>query len=157
MKDKELLEQVESTAETAGVETSVGIAYSILIPCYNEQGAIRDTIDAVVAACDASLPKDSFEVLVIDDGSTDASVAVIEMVADMDARVRLVRHRKNKGYGASLKTGLGVARVSTATRLASLALSQARDAAREWRDTGRFAFLDAGFAYPELQRLFPET
>ncbi len=52
---------------------------------------------------------------------------------------------------------LGVARVSTATRLAMLALSQAREAARQWRDTGRFAPLDAGFGYPELQRLFPDS
>lgn len=105
MKDKYLLEQVETT-----VGASVGIAYSVLIPCYNEQGAIRDTIEAVIAACEAALPTDSFEVLVIDDGSSDASVAVIETVAEKDARVRLIRHRKNKGYGASLKTGLGVAR-----------------------------------------------
>lgn len=52
---------------------------------------------------------------------------------------------------------LGVARVSTATRLAMLALSQVRDAAREWRDTGRLASLDAGFGYPQLQRLFSDT
>lgn len=52
---------------------------------------------------------------------------------------------------------LGVARVSTATRLATIALSRARDAAREWRDSGSFAPLDAGFGYPELQRLFPDS
>lgn len=105
MKDEKLLEQAGGV-----LEASVGTAYSILIPCYNEQGAIRDTIEAVVAACEASLPEGSFEVLVIDDGSTDASAAVIETAAETDSRVRLVRHRKNKGYGAALKTGLGVAR-----------------------------------------------
>lgn len=52
---------------------------------------------------------------------------------------------------------LGVARVSAATRLAMLALSHAREAAREWRDTGRFAPLDTGFGYPELQRLFSDS
>lgn len=105
MRDEALLEQTGNR-----VEVPVGTAYSVLIPCYNEQGAIQDTIEAVVTACEASLPADSFEVLVIDDGSTDASVAVIETVAERDSRVRLVRHRKNKGYGAALKTGLGVAR-----------------------------------------------
>lgn len=107
MRDEALLEQTGNR-----VEVPVGTAYSVLIPCYNEQGAIQDTIEAVVTACEASLPADSFEVLVIDDGSTDASVAVIETVAERDSRVRLVRHRKNKGYGAALKTGLGVARGS---------------------------------------------
>ncbi|MBW7924781.1 MAG: isocitrate lyase/phosphoenolpyruvate mutase family protein [Burkholderiaceae bacterium] len=52
---------------------------------------------------------------------------------------------------------LGVARVSAATRLAMLALSSAREAAREWRDSGRFDPLDAGFGYPDLQRLFPKS
>jgi 2-methylisocitrate lyase-like PEP mutase family enzyme len=52
---------------------------------------------------------------------------------------------------------LGVARVSTATRLAMLALSSAREAAREWRDSGRFDPPGAGFGYPDLQRLFPES
>src|SRR5690606_22003896 len=107
VRDEALLEQTGNR-----VEVPVGTAYSVLIPCYNEQGAIQDTIEAVVTACEASLPADSFEVLVIDDGSTDASVAVIETVAERDSRVRLVRHRKNKGYGAALKTGLGVARGS---------------------------------------------
>lgn len=105
MKDHELLEKIDTQ-----VGASSAIAYSVLIPCYNEQGAIRDTVEAVLAACAASLAEGSYEVLVIDDGSTDDSVAVIDAVAAQDARVRLLRHRKNKGYGAALKTGLGAAR-----------------------------------------------
>ena len=49
---------------------------------------------------------------------------------------------------------LGVARVSTATRLATLALSAACDAARALRDSGRFDGLDAPFGYDDAQRLF---
>jgi len=52
---------------------------------------------------------------------------------------------------------IGVARVSTATGLATLALSHVREAAREWRDTGHFAPPVAGFGYPDLQRLFPDS
>lgn len=52
---------------------------------------------------------------------------------------------------------LGVARVSTATRLATLALSDAREAARKWRSSGRFDPPDAGFGYPDLQRLFSDS
>lgn len=91
-------------------EATEAIAYSILIPCYNEQGAIADTVDAVVMACDASLPAGSFEILVINDGSTDGTSAALEEVVLRDRRVRLIQHRRNKGYGASLKTGLGEAR-----------------------------------------------
>lgn len=105
MNNRELLQQVD-----AKVETPTDIAYSVLIPCYNEEGAIRDTIQAVLDACAASLNEGSFEVLVIDDGSTDGSAAVIEALVQQDPRVRLIRHRKNRGYGAALKTGLGMAR-----------------------------------------------
>ena len=105
MKQDRLLEG----AEVSGGAVSA-VAYSVLIPCYNEQGAIRSTIEAVVAACEAALPAGSFEVLVIDDGSSDASAAVIEAAVEADPRVHLIRHRKNKGYGAALKTGLRAAR-----------------------------------------------
>jgi 2-methylisocitrate lyase-like PEP mutase family enzyme len=52
---------------------------------------------------------------------------------------------------------LGVARVSTATRLAMLALSAARDAAQALRTSGQFDGLDAGFSYDALQDLFPNN
>lgn len=49
---------------------------------------------------------------------------------------------------------LGVARVSTATRLAAVALAAARTAAQAVRASGRFDALDTAFGYPQLQRLF---
>lgn len=51
---------------------------------------------------------------------------------------------------------LGVARISTATRLATLALSHAREAARRLRSDGTFDHLEAAFGYPDMQRLFPQ-
>lgn len=50
---------------------------------------------------------------------------------------------------------LGVARVSTATRLATRAFAAARDAAVHLRDSGRFDALDASLGYADLQRMFP--
>jgi len=52
---------------------------------------------------------------------------------------------------------LGVARVSTATRFATLALSAVERAARELRASGRFECLDAALTYPDVQRLFDEA
>lgn len=52
---------------------------------------------------------------------------------------------------------LGVARISTATRLATLALSHVRKAAERLRSDGTFDHLEAGFGYPDMQRLFPPT
>lgn len=50
---------------------------------------------------------------------------------------------------------LGVARVSTATRLSMVALSAARDVAQRLRENGNFDVLDAAFGYDALQQLFP--
>ena len=52
---------------------------------------------------------------------------------------------------------LGVARVSTATRFATLALSAVESAARELRASGRFECLEAALTHPDLQRLFDEA
>ena len=52
---------------------------------------------------------------------------------------------------------LGVARVSTATRLAMVALAAAREAAQSVRDSGRFDGLDARMSYDALQQMFPHS
>ncbi len=76
--------------------------------------------------------------------------AIARVCAEVDAPV-------NVGAGLPDLAELGrpgVARVSTATRLATLALSCAREAARQWRGSARLDRFDAGLGYPELQRLF---
>lgn len=73
---------------------------SILIPVFNEEGAIQQTISDVVSVCKKY--KFEYEVLAIDDGSTDGSKNIIRK----NSHVQLLQHRKNRGYGASLKTGL---------------------------------------------------
>lgn len=72
---------------------------SIIIPVYNEEGAIASTL----AAVDATMRPTgrAYEVLVVDDGSADGTA---QALATSGARV--VRHRANRGYGASLKTGI---------------------------------------------------
>ena len=74
-------------------------AVSIIVPVFNEEGAIASTI----AAIDATMRAEGreYEVLVVDDGSTDGTARVLS-----GASARVVRHRANRGYGASLKTGL---------------------------------------------------
>ncbi len=73
---------------------------SIIIPAYNEAGAIADTVSRILAL---KLP-DS-ELLVVDDGSSDETAARAE-----EAGARVVRHPYNIGNGAAVKTGIRSAR-----------------------------------------------
>ena len=73
---------------------------SIVIPAYNEAGAIRPTLTALRDMVQSS--NLSAEIIVVDDGSTDGTGDQVSA----EEGVRLIRHRQNRGYGASLKTGI---------------------------------------------------
>ena len=79
---------------------------SVIVPVYNEEEAICNVLCQIQAVLElAGLP---FEILVVDDGSTDNSSGVVE-----SAGVTLLRHPYNKGYGAALKTGIRRAQFET--------------------------------------------
>ena len=71
------------------------VAVSIVVPAYNAQRYIGATLDSVLAQTFGD-----FEVIVVDDCSSDATTEVVEKVAAADARVRLVRLTKNRGAPA---------------------------------------------------------
>lgn len=74
---------------------------SIVIPAYNEEGAIRETIREVRGVMDASKYKDIYELLIVDDGSKDRTA---EFARAEQATV--IQQPENMGYGASLKAGI---------------------------------------------------
>jgi glycosyltransferase involved in cell wall biosynthesis len=86
------------------------IRFTILIPCYNEVGAIEDTVRQLDAILLAAFGPDDFEILVIDDGSSDGSDRVLAALTGEMSRLHVIRHARNRGYGASLKTGVRRAR-----------------------------------------------
>jgi dolichol-phosphate mannosyltransferase len=88
--------------------TGTGWSLSLVIPAYNEAAGIRQ---AVVEADEAlaGLARD-YEVLVVDDGSRDNTAQAVAEVAHARPQVRLLRHEKNRGYGAALRTGFEAAR-----------------------------------------------
>lgn len=75
------------------------------MPAYNAAATIARSIDSVLAQTHGDL-----ELIVIDDGSTDATVALIERYAASDARVRLQRQPGNAGVAAARNAGMTVAR-----------------------------------------------
>lgn len=77
---------------------------SVFFPAYNEQANIARTVERAIAKLEGlRIP---FEVLVVDDGSKDGTCEVVECLARQHASVRLLRHDRNRGYGAALASGL---------------------------------------------------
>jgi glycosyltransferase involved in cell wall biosynthesis len=80
------------------------VAVSIVIPVFNEESAIGQDLDRLIQTMDASAIE--YEVIVVDDGSTDHSAGI----AGSYHQVRLLRHPYNRGTGAARTTGLRAAR-----------------------------------------------
>lgn len=79
------------------------LEFSVVVPCYNEEMAIADSLRMLEEHLMACGPH---EVLVVDDGSTDGTRQVLDGVAAKYANVRVLHHDHNQGYGAALKTGI---------------------------------------------------
>jgi glycosyltransferase involved in cell wall biosynthesis len=84
------------------------VLVSILIPAYQEVSTIGEVVRLVRQVDLQSLGLDR-EIIVCDDGSRDATPEQVERAAAGDPRVRLVRHPRNRGKGAAIRTALGVA------------------------------------------------
>jgi glycosyltransferase involved in cell wall biosynthesis len=82
---------------------------SIVLPCYNEAPNVADAVRAATGAAEAHAA--DFEVIVVDDGSTDGTAQIAARLADADRRVRLVVHPSNRGYGGAVRSGLRAARM----------------------------------------------
>jgi len=95
----------ERPAQTS--ETLVD-SLSLVLPAYNEE----ESIEEAVRRSRAALAKycDTFEVIVINDGSSDNTGQILESLQKEYSDVRVVHHPQNKGYGAALCSGLYSAR-----------------------------------------------
>src|SRR3954468_2457884 len=80
---------------------------SAVLPAYNEEAIIADTARAMAAVLRDLV--DDYEVIVVDDGSRDATAARVKAVAAELPSVRLVSHPVNRGYGSALATGFSAA------------------------------------------------
>lgn len=108
---------------------------SVIIPAYNEESRLAGTLDAIVLYLEQHPFWTSYEVLVVDDGSKDGTVAVAERFAKQHPSVRVLRNPGNRGKGYSVRHGM-------------------LEATGEWR-----LFSDADLSTPieELEHLYQAT
>ena len=79
---------------------------SLVIPCYNEAASLP----GLLARCDEVTGAMDAEVIIVDNGSTDDTSAVLDRLLPEHPGCRLVRVVENRGYGHGIKAGLGAAR-----------------------------------------------
>jgi glycosyltransferase involved in cell wall biosynthesis len=100
---------VEAPSVEAGARPGDRVASSItaFFPAYDD----APTIARLVADVEAILAQtaDDYEVIVVDDGSTDGTSELLDDLANKRPHVRVVHHATNRGYGAALRTGFAEA------------------------------------------------
>jgi len=77
---------------------------SIVVPCFNEEEVLRETNRSLLAALE-HLPLE-FEILYVDDGSTDQSHEILRELQALDGRVRVLRFSRNFGHQMAITAGL---------------------------------------------------
>lgn len=85
------------------------ISLTIFFPAYNEQENLASAVEDAVRVAEESPYIGDYEIIIINDGSTDATQAIAEQIAADNERVRVIEHEHNRGYGAALKSGLSAA------------------------------------------------
>ena len=77
---------------------------SAVIPAHNEEGSITETIDGLVEALEGA--RIDYEILVVDDSSTDRTRAVVQHIGAENARVRYHASHLPRGFGFTVRSGL---------------------------------------------------
>src|SRR6186713_625149 len=84
-------------------EQATAPGLSVFFPAYNDCGTIASLVITAIQSASKLTP--DYEVIVVDDGSSDSTAQVLGELARVYPRLKVVTHAVNRGYGGALRTG----------------------------------------------------
>jgi len=82
--------------------------FSVIMPAYNEQATMGEAVQSLVSVMTEY--GEPFEILIVDDGSRDETAKIASAIAAANPFVKLLRHDRNRGLGAAIRTAVAAAR-----------------------------------------------
>ena len=96
--------QDRDSSSAVGIPAGRSRSISIFFPCHNEAAVIEEVVSRALSVL-KDLASD-YEVIVVNDGSRDATGSIADRLAAANPKVRVVHHPANRGYGAALQSGI---------------------------------------------------
>ena len=91
----------------AGSEQAPPLSLSVFFPAYNDAGTIASLV--ITALQSASKLTPNYEIIVVNDGSSDSTAQILDELARVYPRLKIVTHPVNRGYGGALRSGFASA------------------------------------------------
>ena len=86
-------------------DAELAVDLSIVIPAFNEGSNLAVVVEETVRRLDETRDTSAYELIIVDDGSTDDTALIADNLATLHPRVKVARHAKNLGFGAALRSG----------------------------------------------------
>ena len=80
------------------------LSISVFFPCYNEESNVENTVSKAIDVLEKI--NADYEIIIVDDGSRDATGRIADKIAAANKKVRVVHHKTNSGYGAAVRSGI---------------------------------------------------
>lgn len=93
-------------SQSAGGKAGAKLLFSVVIPCFNEEGSIESTVLEIERELADAPPH---ELIVVNDCSTDGTADILQKLSKTRPDFKVIRHNWNRGYGAALKSGIRAA------------------------------------------------